>query len=481
MSWPFGLQDEHLAVGQPDQEVGPVLPHHAAIDVEDLKPQVVVLDPGLDVVGCRPARRPRCLPGAVVDADVDVRPWAASHGLAGVPGRMSPVQRMGCSLSNTGASFSVFSNRIASQMCWTILRHVERQQDAPAQVVLVEQRRGDGDAVRTEELLDQARSAGPAGLRGCPSRSGFIWSNTSRAVSKTIFCSAELPRQSLQVDPCDPRHVRLAVEHRGQLGEGRGLGGVQLQRHAPCQVERQYRLVDVVDAQHVGPGDLELRLSPGRARPASSASAAAAARPRPPSCGRKVNGTPKMLTYSGSNKPGLRVHFVGGAPQAPPDHLLAQQLAGEGPQAHDVRDRLGVPALGEHAHGDDVLDLSRRAGPACPRCPPSRADARPARSWSASAPVRRLLLRPRLVVRRFRGIERLRPATRPCPAPSSRCAGCAPGRTARRCGSCRGQRRTSPGPPSPCGWPTVIITGGVGWPGCRPSARPVSSQSLPSR
>ncbi len=25
--------------------------------------------------------------------------------------------------------------------------------------------------------------------------------------------------------------------------------------------------------------------------------------PSPPSCGRKVNGTPKMLTYSGSNSP----------------------------------------------------------------------------------------------------------------------------------------------------------------------------------
>jgi hypothetical protein len=27
---------------------------------------------------------------------------------------------------------------------------------------------------------------------------------------------------------------------------------------------------------------------------------------------------------------------------------------GEGPKPHDVRDRLGVPALGEHADGDDV-------------------------------------------------------------------------------------------------------------------------------
>ena len=56
--------------------------------------------------------------------------------------------------------------------------------------------------------------------------------------------------------------------------------------------------------------------------------------PSPPSCGRKVNGTPKMLTYSGSKSPGLRVHFVTSVRAQPsPDHLLAEQLAGERPQA----------------------------------------------------------------------------------------------------------------------------------------------------
>ena len=51
----------------------------------------------------------------------------------------------------------------------------------------------------------------------------------------------------------------------------------------------------------------------------------------------------QMLTYSGSNIPVFGVQFVGGASQAPPDHLLAQQLAGERPQPHDVRHSLGVP------------------------------------------------------------------------------------------------------------------------------------------
>src|SRR5713226_8629040 len=36
-------------------------------------------------------------------------------------GSMSPVDRMGRSVSNTGSSVRAFSNRIASQMCCTIL------------------------------------------------------------------------------------------------------------------------------------------------------------------------------------------------------------------------------------------------------------------------------------------------------------------------------------------------------------------------
>ena len=90
----------------------------------------------------------------------------------------------------------------------------------------------------------------------------------------------------------------------------------------------------------------------------------------PPSCGRNVNGTPKMLTYSGSNSPDLGVDLVGRAAQAAADHLLAEELAGEGAQPHDVRHGLGVPAFREHPDGDHVLDLL--AGLARPgrRCPP---------------------------------------------------------------------------------------------------------------
>ena len=75
-----------------------------------------------------------------------------------------------------------------------------------------------------------------------------------------------------------------------------------------------------------------------------------------------------MLTYSGSNIPVLiGVHFVGAAAsKTSADHLLAEQLAGEGAESHDVGHRLGVPALREHPYGDDVLYPARRAAQALP-------------------------------------------------------------------------------------------------------------------
>jgi len=69
---PLGLQNEHVAIYQTNQEIRPVLAHHAPIDIEYLETQVVVLNPcgyGVAVVKNEGIRR---LPGAVIDANVDV-------------------------------------------------------------------------------------------------------------------------------------------------------------------------------------------------------------------------------------------------------------------------------------------------------------------------------------------------------------------------------------------------------------------------
>jgi hypothetical protein len=96
-------------------------------------------------------------------------------------------------------------------------------------------------------------------------------------------------------------NVCLAFKDRRQFGQLRRLAGVKLQRFYFAPVEREMGLVDVINADDVGPRNFEggfrqvrldrsLRLRRGRNAPSLD------------SCGRKVNGTPNMFTYSGSNR-----------------------------------------------------------------------------------------------------------------------------------------------------------------------------------
>ena len=61
----------------------------------------------------------------------------------------------------------------------------------------------------------------------------------------------------------------------------------------------------------------------------------------------------------------IRVHLVGRTAQAAPDHLLAEELAGEGAETHDVGDGLRIPALRQHPDRNHVLyPLARMTGAA---------------------------------------------------------------------------------------------------------------------
>src|SRR5713226_2240762 len=66
----------------------------------------------------------------------------------------------------------------------------------------------------------------------------------------------------------------------------------------------------------------------------------------------KVNGTPKMLTYSAAKRPvlGSTSYEVRWRPRP----------TSESAQPHDVRHGLGVPAFREHPDGDDSLNLLTR-------------------------------------------------------------------------------------------------------------------------
>jgi hypothetical protein len=54
---------------------------------------------------------------------------------------------------------------------------------------------------------------------------------------------------------------------------------------------------------------------------------------------------------------GFGVDEVVAAAQGAAGDLLAQQLRAEGAQPHDVGDGVGVPAFGQHGHGDDAADV----------------------------------------------------------------------------------------------------------------------------
>ena len=54
----------------------------------------------------------------------------------------------------------------------------------------------------------------------------------------------------------------------------------------------------------------------------------------------------------------LFVEIVGLAAESAADDLLAKELGAEGPDAQHMRDRSGIPALGEHGDGDDAADRS---------------------------------------------------------------------------------------------------------------------------
>ena len=67
------------------------------------------------------------------------------------------------------------------------------------------------------------------------------------------------------------------------------------------------------------------------------------------------------------------VEVVGLAAKRTADHLFAEELRAEGADAEDVRDVVGVPALGEHRHRHDAPDRPHRAGPSFQPCSSPRA------------------------------------------------------------------------------------------------------------
>ena len=188
-----------------------------------------------------------------------------------------------------------------------------------------------------------------------PVQVGAIWSKTSRAVAKTIVCSrkrrarssrsiSEMRLTSGLPSTTGASWARVAVSEASSRSTG-----------TLVQSSAEARHPGVLHAHHVRPGDLERaplgqRLDPRLGRRWRRDDVVA------PLVGQEGEGNAEDVDVLGREEPGRRIQLVGRAAQASPHHLLAQELAGERPQPHDVGHRARVPALGEHAHRDDVLD-----------------------------------------------------------------------------------------------------------------------------
>src|SRR6266436_1351461 len=81
----LSFENEMLAALEFDDEIGTILFHHAFEDVDNLKPEMVVLHPGIDIGVSVKLKRLRVFPSAVVDTEVNVRSFRSLAGTGCVP------------------------------------------------------------------------------------------------------------------------------------------------------------------------------------------------------------------------------------------------------------------------------------------------------------------------------------------------------------------------------------------------------------
>ena len=238
----FGFEDEHLAVDKPREKIGAVLAHDALVEIGDFKAEAVVFDPGRHSLAVLQRKGIGGFPGAVVDADVDVGLCCAMAGLAGVPGAhlAGGADRM-VAVEDRLEALAVFLADGIQDML-NDAAHVERDDESAAQVVLVEERRGDADAVGADELLHNADELGQQNLAVAPPGGFHLVEDIPRRLEDDAL-GAEFLRQAFQCDAAHLGHIRLAIQNGRQFGDLGGLGGVQFQRRQGRQstVSRGWR------------------------------------------------------------------------------------------------------------------------------------------------------------------------------------------------------------------------------------------------
>ena len=220
--------------------------------------------------------------------------------------------------------------------------HVHREQNPLAQRVLVEQRRY-VDLAGCQKRLHQPHQLEQQVF---PLSFELVLQLLKRLLRGLEHqpLQPELLGQLLQVDGDDLAPVGCAAQCGGNVCMQCHLRGVNRQRRHLAPLHHQLRAHHLVHAQDVGPFDL-VHLPVGQGFDLHAGLGRRGWRPL--AAGRHGHGQrhAKHVHKLGRVQARFRVDVVGHAAQAPANHLLAQQLAGEGAQAHDVRHGLGVPAL----------------------------------------------------------------------------------------------------------------------------------------
>src|SRR5260370_39008053 len=70
----------------------------------------------------------------------------------------------------------------------------------------------------------------------------------------------------------------------------------------------------------------------------------------------ECEGYAENVDVFGAEEAGSFIDVIVGAAEATAYDLLAEKLRGEGAQAHDVSNSLGVPAFRKHTDGNDCLN-----------------------------------------------------------------------------------------------------------------------------
>lgn len=196
------------------------------------------------------------LPGAVVDAEVDLRFCGLATGFGGVPDRHIGGRADGaCRVEDRHDGFGVHLADLLVDVLDNLV-HVEDEQDSPARVVGAEDEGGEFDLIGTEEPIDDADQLPDEVGGGTPPLRAHLVEEVPGCLEDDPL--EPDPAEFLKVNGGDLVDSGFAVDDRGEFGDPRRLGSIEDEGFCGLDIKGEPWLVGVLDPEHVRPGDLIL-------------------------------------------------------------------------------------------------------------------------------------------------------------------------------------------------------------------------------